>query len=35
MVTGRALDVDDFGRLLVATGARIRGISAGDIVHLR
>jgi BirA family biotin operon repressor/biotin-[acetyl-CoA-carboxylase] ligase len=34
-VTGRALDVDDFGRLLVVTDARIRAISAGDIVHLR
>jgi BirA family biotin operon repressor/biotin-[acetyl-CoA-carboxylase] ligase len=34
-VTGRALDVDDLGRLLVVTDARTRAISAGDVVHLR
>jgi len=34
-VVGTALDVDDAGRLLLATGACIRTISAGDVVHLR
>jgi BirA family biotin operon repressor/biotin-[acetyl-CoA-carboxylase] ligase len=34
-VSGRALDVDDSGCLLVSTGACIRTISAGDVVHLR
>jgi BirA family transcriptional regulator, biotin operon repressor / biotin---[acetyl-CoA-carboxylase] ligase len=33
--TGRALDVDDDGRLLVDVGACIRSVSAGDVVHLR
>jgi BirA family biotin operon repressor/biotin-[acetyl-CoA-carboxylase] ligase len=34
-VAGLALDLDDAGRLLVSTGACIRTISAGDVVHLR
>ncbi|MGP8149633.1 MAG: biotin--[acetyl-CoA-carboxylase] ligase [Acidimicrobiales bacterium] len=34
-VTGRALDLDDAGCLLVSTGACIRTISAGDVVHVR
>ncbi len=34
-VTGTALDLDDAGCLLVTTGACIRTISAGDVVHLR
>jgi BirA family biotin operon repressor/biotin-[acetyl-CoA-carboxylase] ligase len=34
-VTGRALDLDDAGCLLVSSGASIRTISAGDVVHLR
>ena len=34
-VSGRALDVDDSGCLLVSTGSCIRTISAGDVVHLR
>jgi BirA family biotin operon repressor/biotin-[acetyl-CoA-carboxylase] ligase len=35
IVTGRALDVDDAGCLLVSSAACIRTISAGDVVHLR
>jgi biotin-(acetyl-CoA carboxylase) ligase len=34
-VTGRALALDDAGCLLVSTGACIRTISAGDVVHVR
>jgi BirA family biotin operon repressor/biotin-[acetyl-CoA-carboxylase] ligase len=34
-VTGRALDLDDAGCLLVSTGACIRTVSAGDVVHVR
>lgn len=34
-VAGIALDVDEAGCLLVSTGACIRTISAGDVVHLR
>src|ERR1035441_6102296 len=34
-VTGRALDLDEAGCLLVSTGACIRTISAGDVVHVR
>ena len=34
-VTGRALDLDDEGCLLVSAGAGIRTISAGDVVHVR
>ena len=34
-VVGRALDIDDAGSLLVSTGACIRTISAGDVVHVR
>jgi BirA family biotin operon repressor/biotin-[acetyl-CoA-carboxylase] ligase len=34
-VVGTALDVDDAGRLLLSTGAGIRTITAGDVVHLR
>jgi len=35
IVTGRALDVDDAGCLLVSSAACIRSISAGDVVHVR
>lgn len=34
-VTGRALDVDDSGCLLVSVGACVRTVSAGDVVHVR
>jgi biotin-(acetyl-CoA carboxylase) ligase len=34
-VTGHALDVDDDGRLVVATGGERHAFSAGDVVHLR
>jgi len=34
-VTGKALDVDDAGCLLVGTGVCVRTIAAGDVVHLR
>ncbi len=34
-VSGRALDVDDRGRLLVDVGSCIRTIDTGDVVHLR
>jgi BirA family biotin operon repressor/biotin-[acetyl-CoA-carboxylase] ligase len=33
--TGRALDVDDQGRLLVDVGACIRLVDTGDVVHVR
>ena len=33
--TGRALDVDDDGRLLVDVGSCIRTVGAGDVVHVR
>jgi BirA family biotin operon repressor/biotin-[acetyl-CoA-carboxylase] ligase len=33
--TGRALDVDDHGHLLVDVGACVRTVVAGDVVHLR
>lgn len=32
---GRALDVDDHGRLLVDIGACVRSVEAGDVVHVR
>jgi BirA family biotin operon repressor/biotin-[acetyl-CoA-carboxylase] ligase len=32
---GRALDVDDGGRLLVDIGACVRLVEAGDVIHLR
>ena len=35
IVTGNASDVADSGHLLVDTGACLREISAGDVVHLR
>jgi BirA family biotin operon repressor/biotin-[acetyl-CoA-carboxylase] ligase len=34
-VSGRALDIDDGGRLLVDVGSCIRTIETGDVVHLR
>ena len=34
-LTGRALDVDDEGRLLVDAGACIRIVDVGDVVHVR
>jgi biotin-(acetyl-CoA carboxylase) ligase len=33
--TGRALDVDDQGRLLVDVGACIRLVDTGDVIHVR
>ncbi len=35
MLTGRACDIDSAGRLLVATEAGVRPVSAGDVIHLR
>ncbi|MGH9299072.1 MAG: biotin--[acetyl-CoA-carboxylase] ligase, partial [Acidimicrobiales bacterium] len=35
LLIGRALDVDDSGRLLVDVGACVRTIDAGDVVHVR
>ncbi|MFI5100322.1 MAG: biotin--[acetyl-CoA-carboxylase] ligase, partial [Actinomycetes bacterium] len=34
-VTGRAVDLDDAGRLLVRTEDGVRDVGAGDVVHLR
>ncbi|MGO9558596.1 MAG: biotin--[acetyl-CoA-carboxylase] ligase [Acidimicrobiales bacterium] len=34
-VIGRALDVDDHGRLLVDVGACIRVVDTGDVIHVR
>ena len=34
-VTGKALDVDDAGSLLVSTGTGVRSIHVGDVVHVR
>jgi BirA family biotin operon repressor/biotin-[acetyl-CoA-carboxylase] ligase len=34
-ITGRASAIDDAGRLVVATTAGPRAVSAGDVVHLR
>jgi BirA family biotin operon repressor/biotin-[acetyl-CoA-carboxylase] ligase len=34
-VTGKALDVDDAGCLLVSTGTCVRTIHVGDVVHVR
>ena len=33
--TGHAVGIDDFGRLLVDTGAEVRAFGAGDVVHVR
>jgi BirA family biotin operon repressor/biotin-[acetyl-CoA-carboxylase] ligase len=35
VVTGHALGVDDYGRLLIRTSSGIRAIGAGDVVHVR
>ncbi len=35
ILTGRASDVDQVGRLLVSEGGSIRAVSAGDVVHVR
>jgi BirA family biotin operon repressor/biotin-[acetyl-CoA-carboxylase] ligase len=32
---GRAVDVDDAGRLLVDTGLTVRAVAVGDVVHVR
>jgi len=32
---GRAVDVDDDGRLLVDDGRTVRPLGAGDVVHVR
>lgn len=34
-VVGRAVDVDDEGRLVIETGGRRRAWAAGDVVHVR
>ncbi|MGO9877857.1 MAG: biotin--[acetyl-CoA-carboxylase] ligase [Acidimicrobiales bacterium] len=34
-IVGTAVDLDEAGRLLVSTGAFVRTIAAGDVVHLR
>jgi BirA family transcriptional regulator, biotin operon repressor / biotin---[acetyl-CoA-carboxylase] ligase len=34
-VSGRACDIDEVGRLLVATGNTVVPVSAGDVVHVR
>jgi BirA family biotin operon repressor/biotin-[acetyl-CoA-carboxylase] ligase len=34
-LTGRAVDVDDAGRLLVETGDGVQTLAAGDVVHVR
>jgi BirA family biotin operon repressor/biotin-[acetyl-CoA-carboxylase] ligase len=34
-VVGRAVDLDDAGRLLIDVGAQTVAVSAGDITHLR
>jgi biotin-(acetyl-CoA carboxylase) ligase len=34
-VQGRAVDIDDSGRLVVKTDAKTLLVSAGDILHLR
>lgn len=34
-VVGRAVDIDDTGRLLIDVGTRTVAVSAGDITHLR
>jgi BirA family biotin operon repressor/biotin-[acetyl-CoA-carboxylase] ligase len=35
VLTGRASDVDDVGRLLVSTSRGVQAVSAGDVVHVR
>lgn len=35
LLSGRATDVDDLGRLLVAAPAGVEAVSAGDVVHVR
>ena len=35
LLSGRASDVDDLGRLLVAGAGGLEAVSAGDVVHLR
>ena len=35
VLAGRACDVDEVGRLLVSTADGIRGVSAGDVIHVR
>jgi BirA family biotin operon repressor/biotin-[acetyl-CoA-carboxylase] ligase len=35
VLTGRAVDIDDDGHLLVDTGAGVRVVAAGDVVHVR
>ena len=32
---GRAVDVDEDGRLLVDDGSRVHALGAGDVVHVR
>ncbi len=34
-LSGRAVDVDDEGRLLVDDGSRVHALGAGDVVHVR
>ena len=33
--SGRAVAIDDAGRLLVNTGSAQRAVTAGDVVHVR
>lgn len=35
VLTGRACDVDDLGRLIVTTGSGPQAVSAGDVIHVR
>jgi BirA family transcriptional regulator, biotin operon repressor / biotin---[acetyl-CoA-carboxylase] ligase len=34
-LTGRAVDVDEAGRLVVEAGGRTERVGAGDVVHVR
>ena len=35
MLRGRAIDVDDAGRLVIDTGADVQVVTVGDVVHVR
>ncbi|MGO8959845.1 MAG: biotin--[acetyl-CoA-carboxylase] ligase [Streptosporangiaceae bacterium] len=35
VLTGRACDIDDVGRLLISGPAGVQAVSAGDVVHVR
>jgi hypothetical protein len=34
-MSGRAVDVDAAGRLLVDTGDKVEALAAGDVAHVR